>query len=432
MKITILTVAPEQFGSFVKTPLISRSISAGLLDLQIKDLRDYAPGSFRDVDDSPYGGGAGMLLRYQPLHDALTDNCNEISHSVLFAPCGKTYKQKDAHRLSKMEELVLFCGHYEGFDHRFYDEANEILSIGDYILCGGELPAMIVTESLLRLIDGSMKKESVTEESFEEGLLEYPQYTKPSLIAGKAVPEILLSGDHQKIAAWRKEKAMEMTERYRPDLLQKKRSLKDVDAYLKTYIEEKILLCYAGYEKSHNSEHIEKVIENSFELIEDLQVDIDMVYCIAAYHDIGIRFGRKDHHLTSAKWLYEDRNLRSWFTEEEIRVMKEAIEDHRASSDHAPRSIYGRIVAEADRDIDPLRIVERCVQFETHAHPGIDKKQAYGYIMDHLEEKYSRHGYLKLWLPCKKNEEGLEILRNWMENGEIETIVCDLLDKNGR
>ena len=121
MKITILTVAPEQFGSFVKTPLIFRSISAGLLDLQIKDLRDYAPGSFRDVDDSPYGGGAGMLLRYQPLHDALTDNCNEISHSVLFAPCGKTYKQKDAHRLSKMEELVLFCGHYEGFDHRFRD-----------------------------------------------------------------------------------------------------------------------------------------------------------------------------------------------------------------------------------------------------------------------------------------------------------------------
>ena len=110
MKITILTIAPEQFDSCLKTPLVSRSISAGLLDLKIKDIRDYAPGSFRKVDDSPYGGGAGMLLRYQPLHDALIDNMSEKSHSILLAPCGKTYKQKDAHRLSKMEDLILICG----------------------------------------------------------------------------------------------------------------------------------------------------------------------------------------------------------------------------------------------------------------------------------------------------------------------------------
>ncbi|MBQ6218033.1 MAG: tRNA (guanosine(37)-N1)-methyltransferase TrmD [Erysipelotrichaceae bacterium] len=431
MKITILTIAPEQFDSFLKTPLVSRSISAGLLDLKIKDIRDYAPGSFRKVDDSPYGGGAGMLLRYQPLHDALIDNMSEKSHSILLAPCGKTYKQKDAHRLSKMEDLILICGHYEGFDHRFYEETDEMLSIGDYILCGGELPSMILTESILRLLDGSMKKESVIEESFEEDLLEYPQYTKPSVINDKQVPEILLSGNHEAIRKWRYEKAKEMTEKLRPDLLKKKDSIEDVEPSLKTYIEENILPCYRDYEKSHNIDHIRKVIENSFDLIKGLDVNVDMVYSIAAYHDIGIRFGRKDHHITSGKWLFEDKKLRNWFDEQEILLMKEAIEDHRASSDHEPRSVYGRIVAEADRDIDPYRIIERCVQFETNSHPDADMKQAYEYIMAHLDEKYSRHGYLKLWMPCKKNEEGLETLRRWMENGEIEDIVMSYLEKDG-
>lgn len=423
MKITILSIAPEQFESFLKTPLISRSIAGHLLDIQIKDIREYAPGSFRKVDDSPYGGGVGMLLRYQPLHDALIDNCTDQTHSILMAPIGKPYTQKDAHRLSLMDDLVIVCGHYEGFDERIYDEVDEIVSIGDYILCGGELPSMILCESIMRLVEGSMKKESVIEESFETNLLEYSQYTKPSLINDKKVPDILLSGNHEAIEQWHKEEALKRTKRYRPDLLKRKHTIDDVDPYLKAYIEDQILPCYRDYEKSHGIEHIRTVIKNSFELTEDNDVDVNKVYCIAAYHDIGIRYGRKDHHLTSGKWLYEDRKLRNWFTEEEITLMKEAVEDHRASSDHAPRSIYGCIVAEADRDIDPYRIIERCVIFEQNAHPGCSDDEAYDYIMKHLDEKYSRHGYLKLWMPSKKNMEGLETIRTWIETGEVKEII---------
>ncbi len=204
MKITILSIAPEQFESFLKTPLIARNIAAGLLNLQIKDIRDYAPGSFRKVDDSPYGGGAGMVIRYQPVADALKDVKSDDSHSIILAPIGKPYKQKDAHRLAEMDDLVFVCGHYEGFDERIYEECDEVLSIGDYVLCGGELPAMVIVESLMRVLDGSMKKDSVIEESFEEKLLEYPQYTRPQSIKGKDVPEVLLSGDHEAIRQWRK------------------------------------------------------------------------------------------------------------------------------------------------------------------------------------------------------------------------------------
>ena len=423
MKITILTICPEQFESFIKTPLVSRSIRAGLLKLDIVDMRNYAPGSFRKVDDSPYGGGAGMVLRYQPVADALKHVSGEGSHSVILSPIGKPFVQRDAHRLSKMDDLVFICGHFEGFDERIYGECDEILSIGDYILCGGELPAMVVTESILRLVEGSMKKESVSEESFEQRLLEYPQYTRPEEIEGKRVPPILLSGNHEAIEAWRRERSLETTKKLRPELLRKKRNIEDVEATLKNYVEEKILPSYRDYEASHNREHIETVIANSFELIEDLDVDIDMVYTIAAYHDIGIRYGRSDHHLTSAKCLLEDRRLRNWFTQEEILIMKEAIEDHRASSRRRPRSIYGCIVAEADRDIDPERIVRRCVQFEENAHPGASIEEVYGHILKHLDEKYSEHGYLKLWLPSRKNEEGLKILREWMKNGEIRKVI---------
>ncbi len=428
MKITILTICPEQFESFMKTPLVSRSMKAGILDLQVIDIRDYAPGSFRKVDDSPYGGGAGMVLRYQPVADALKAVSTKESHSVILSPIGKPFVQRDAHRFSRMSELVFICGHFEGFDERIYEECDEILSIGDYILCGGELPAMVVAESVLRLVEGSMKKESVSEESFEHRLLEYPQYTRPEEINGKAVPSILLSGNHEAIEAWRYDRSLETTKKRRPDLLKEKKSIEDVEATLKNYIEEKILPSYRDYEASHNHEHIRTVIANSFDLISDLDVDVDMVYTVAAYHDIGIRYGRSDHHLTSAKWLYEDRKLRNWFTEEEILVMKEAIEDHRASSANKPRSIYGCIVAEADRDIDPERVVRRCVQFEGNAHPDASIEEVHGHILKHLDEKYSEHGYLKLWLPCRKNEEGLRVLREWMTSGKIEEVIARYLN----
>lgn len=219
MKITILTICPEQFGDFQKTPLISRAVNAGLLELSIIDIRDYAPGSFRHVDDSPYGGGAGMILRCQPVLDALEAVRTPHSHVAILAPIGKPYVQADAHRLAAMEELVLICGHYEGMDARIYPYADEFLSIGDYVLTGGELPAMVICDSLMRLVEGSMKKESTVEESFEEGLLEYPQYTRPADYKGQKVPEVLLSGDHEAIRKWRQEEALRVTKERRPDLL---------------------------------------------------------------------------------------------------------------------------------------------------------------------------------------------------------------------
>lgn len=225
MKISILSICPEQFESFLKTPLIARSIRSGLLAVEVIDMRDYAPGSFRKVDDSPYGGGAGMIIRCQPVLSCLKQIRKENSHVVLLAPIGKTYTQQVAHVFSGYEHLILICGHYEGFDARIYDHVDEIVSIGDYVLCGGELPAMVICESLMRLVDGSMKSESVRDESFEEGLLEYPQYTRPEVYEGQRVPEVLLSGDHEKIARWRREQAEELTRKNRPDLYD--RYLKD-------------------------------------------------------------------------------------------------------------------------------------------------------------------------------------------------------------
>ncbi|MBR5340642.1 MAG: tRNA (guanosine(37)-N1)-methyltransferase TrmD [Erysipelotrichaceae bacterium] len=221
MKISLLTICPEQFDSFIKTPLISRNISSGLLQLEVIDIRDFAPGSFRKVDDSPYGGGPGMIMRCQPIYDALKEIRTADSHVIIMAPRGTPYKQETAHLLAEYKHLIIICGHYEGIDERVYEAADDIISIGDYILTGGELPAMVVCDSLMRLIEGSMKKESTIEESFEDGLLEYPQYTRPADYNGMKVPEILLSGNREKIAEWRKEKAQELTEKNRPDLLKK-------------------------------------------------------------------------------------------------------------------------------------------------------------------------------------------------------------------
>lgn len=219
MKITILTICPEQFGDFQKTPLIARTVAAGLLEFEVIDIRDYAPGSFRDVDDSPYGGGAGMILRCQPILDALQAVRTPESRVIILVPVGKPFKQVDAHRLAQESHLILICGHYEGMDARIYPFADELLSIGDYILTGGELPAMVLTDSVMRLVKGSIKEESIKEESFEQGLLEYPQYTRPADYNGLKVPEVLLSGDHEAIRKWRQEEALRITKENRPDLL---------------------------------------------------------------------------------------------------------------------------------------------------------------------------------------------------------------------
>lgn len=202
-------------------------------------------------------------------------------------------------------------------------------------------------------------------------------------------------------------------------------SKKEIDPQLKKYVQDNILPQYKSFETSHNDEHIKTVIENSFDIVEELQlnVDLNMVYVIASYHDIGIPLGRENHHITSAEIMYKDKNLDQWFSKEEKEIIKEAIEDHRASNKQPPRSIYGMIVAEADRDIEPLRIVERCVLYETAAHPSATKSEVVSHIKNHINEKYGKEGYLKLWLSTKKNESGLNVIRRWIKTGEIDECI---------
>ena len=220
MRISVLTMCPEMFGDFRHSPVVSRSEAAGRLTLDIIDFRNYTEGSFRKIDDSPYGGGRGMIIRCQPVIDAIEDIRTENSRIVILSPAGRPYSQKTARRFSSVDHLILVCGHFEGFDQRIYSYADEVVSIGDYILTGGELAAMVVTDSVVRLLKGSLRDGSADEESFENGLLEYPQYTRPAVFRGQPVPEVLLSGDHEAIRLWRSAQAVKRTEENRPDLLE--------------------------------------------------------------------------------------------------------------------------------------------------------------------------------------------------------------------
>jgi len=222
MKISILSIFPETFSSFCETPVISRAVSRGALEVELIDIRDFAEGSFRKIDDSPYGGGPGMVLRVDTVSRAIEAVRKEGSHVVLLSPKGGLFNQKKAHEFGKTDHLVLVCGHYEGFDARISRYVDEEISIGDYILTGGELAAMVICDSVVRLFPGSLKEGSAQDESFETGLLEYPHYTHPLEFNGDRVPEILLSGNHEAIRKWREEKSLEETRRYRPDLLETK------------------------------------------------------------------------------------------------------------------------------------------------------------------------------------------------------------------
>ncbi len=221
MKISVLTLFPESFSSFLQTPVVSRAIRKGSLEFQTVDVKDYAEGSFRAIDDSPYGGGPGMVLRVDVLSKALESVRTESSHTVLLSPRGRTFDQSKAHELSKLEHLVLVCGHYEGVDERFCDMVDEELSIGDFILTGGEPAAMVICDSIIRLLKGSIRESSTKEESFESGLLEYPQYTHPLRFLDKVVPDVLLSGNDAEIAKWRLKEAIISTIKHRPDLFDK-------------------------------------------------------------------------------------------------------------------------------------------------------------------------------------------------------------------
>lgn len=200
--------------------------------------------------------------------------------------------------------------------------------------------------------------------------------------------------------------------------------MEEINKDLRAYIEENILPLYRGFDQAHGPEHVRHVIQNSFELIPAArelygQVDANMVYAIAAYHDTGLQSGRENHEVTSGQYLMADEKLRSWFTEEQLAVMREAVEDHRASAGREPRSVYGRIVSEADRDIVPERIVERCLEYGHKHYPGLTGEEQTQRAVAHMKEKYAADGYMKRYLPCPQNEEGLQTLRSWLNTGEI-------------
>lgn len=197
-----------------------------------------------------------------------------------------------------------------------------------------------------------------------------------------------------------------------------------INRELKEYVEQSILPLYQHFDQAHGPDHARHVIESSLELLpvaRELygQVDTEMVYAIAAYHDTGLQFGREDHGVTSGQYLLADKALRRWFSQEQLEVMRDAVEDHRASAGRGPRSVYGRIVSEADRDIDPERIVQRCMQYGYAHYPELSLAEQVQRAIDHMKNKYGEAGYLKRWLPCKKNEEGLHTLRRWLETGEM-------------
>ena len=225
MKITILTMFPQLFDGFRDGPVVQRAIRKGILELEIVDIKEFAPGSFRHIDDSPFGGGAGMVMRCQPVLDALRSvrgSAESFQNTIVAAlsPAGRQFTQKQAHRFSELDHLILICGHYEGMDERIYRHVDEEISIGDYVLTGGEIAAMAVSDAVIRLLPGALRSESTSEESFENGLLEYPQYTQPAVYEGEAVPEVLTSGNHARIRRWRLKESLRRTMERRPDLLE--------------------------------------------------------------------------------------------------------------------------------------------------------------------------------------------------------------------
>ena len=225
MRIDILTIFPEMFESVMNASILGRAREQGLIEVNCIDIRPYSDRKHKNTDDYPFGGGAGMVMLAQPIMDAMKDVTGSDFHGrrIYMGPRGKTLTTAMARELAQEEHLVLLCGHYEGVDQRALDACiDEEISIGDYILTGGELAAMVLTDCVSRFIPGVLgSAESPEEESFSDGLLEYPQYTRPRDLDGMTVPDVLLSGDHAKIRAWRREESLRATQRFRPDLLDK-------------------------------------------------------------------------------------------------------------------------------------------------------------------------------------------------------------------
>ena len=222
MKFDVLTLFPEMFD-VLKQSVIGRAQEKELVDINLVNIRDFSQDKHKKVDDTPYGGGAGMVMMPDVVYRAYQSVKTDKAKVIYMSPQGKKLDQKKVEDLAKQEHLILLCGHYEGIDQRVIDKiVDEEISIGDYVLTGGEIPAMVLIDSVCRYVKGVLKEESIKEESFSNGLLEYPQYTRPEIFEGEKVPEILLSGNHQKIEKWRKEKSFEITKQKRPDLLEQK------------------------------------------------------------------------------------------------------------------------------------------------------------------------------------------------------------------
>ena len=219
MKIDVLTLFPNMFNSVFAESIIKRALDNKLIEINIHNIRDYSNNTHKKVDDTPYGGGSGMVLMCQPIFDAVKALRTDNSKVILLTPSGKLYKQSTALDLSLEKHLIIICGHYEGFDERIKTICDMEISIGDYILTGGEIPCMVLIDSITRLIDGVIRKESYENESFTNNLLDYPTYTKPRTYEGLSVPDVLVNGDHEKINKWRREQQIKLTEENRPDLL---------------------------------------------------------------------------------------------------------------------------------------------------------------------------------------------------------------------
>ena len=219
MRIDILTLFPNMFEGFKTESIIKRAIEKEKVEINIIDIRDYTTYKNNQVDDYQFGGGGGMIMMCEPVFNAVESIRTNDSHVILLTPRGKTYNEKKAYELKDKKHLIIICGHYEGFDERIYTLADELVSIGDFILTGGELPAMMITDSVVRLIDGVITSTSLEYESFNDNLLDYPVYTKPRKFRGMEVPEVLVSGDHKKINEYREEMRKKITKEYREDLL---------------------------------------------------------------------------------------------------------------------------------------------------------------------------------------------------------------------
>ena len=220
MKFDVLTLFPEMFEP-IKQSIIGKASEKELIDIQLINIRDFSKDKHKKVDDTPYGGGAGMVMQADVIYDAYTSIKDKNAKVIYMSPQGKLLNQKKVEELSKQEHLILLCGHYEGVDQRIIDTiVDEEISIGDYVLTGGEIPAMVLIDSVSRYVEGVLSEGSTSEESFSQGILEYPQYTRPETFQDRKVPEILLSGHHENINKWRRYQALKNTYLKRPDLLE--------------------------------------------------------------------------------------------------------------------------------------------------------------------------------------------------------------------